>query len=34
MRFDTESMGVGMDGVSRVCEDYARLGRFPFTGTI
>jgi arylsulfatase len=33
-RCGTETMDVGMDCVSPVCDDYAKKGRFPFTGTI
>jgi arylsulfatase len=33
-RCGTETMDVGMDCVSPVCDDYAEKGRFPFTGTI
>jgi hypothetical protein len=33
-RCGLESMDVGMDCVSPVCDDYAHLGTFPFTGTI
>ncbi len=34
MRCGTETMDVGMDCVSPVCDDYAKVGLFPFTGTI
>ncbi|QYM65643.1 MULTISPECIES: arylsulfatase [unclassified Microbacterium] len=34
MRCGTESMDVGMDCVSPVCDDYASRGLFPFTGRI
>jgi hypothetical protein len=34
MRCGTETMDVGMDCVSPVCDDYAKIGLFPFTGTI
>ena len=34
MRCGTETMDVGMDCVSPVCDDYADLGLFPFTGRI
>ncbi len=34
LRCGTETMDVGMDCVSPVCDDYAKLGLFPFTGTI
>ena len=34
MRCGTETMDVGMDCVSPVCDDYAKKGLFPFTGTI
>lgn len=33
-RCGTETMDVGMDCVSPVCDDYAEKGLFPFTGTI
>jgi arylsulfatase len=34
MRCGTETMDVGMDCVSPVCDDYVHKGLFPFTGTI
>ena len=34
MRCGTETMDVGMDCVSPVCDEYAHLGLLPFTGTI
>ncbi|HVY05644.1 MAG TPA: arylsulfatase [Burkholderiales bacterium] len=34
MRCGTETMDVGMDCVSPVCDEYADKGLFPFTGTI
>jgi arylsulfatase len=34
MRCGTETMDVGMDCVSPVCDDYASRGLFPFTGRI
>jgi arylsulfatase len=34
MRCGTETMDVGMDCVSPVCDDYAKKGLFPFTGAI
>src|SRR5262249_24529658 len=34
MRCGTETMDVGMDCVSPVCNDYESKGLFPFTGTI
>jgi len=34
MRCGTETMDVGMDCVSPVCNDYEDKGQFPFTGTI
>jgi arylsulfatase len=34
MRCGTETMDVGMDCVSPVCNDYEKHGLFPFTGTI
>ena len=34
MRCSTETMDVGMDCVSPVCDDYVHKGLFPFTGTI
>lgn len=34
MRCGTETMDVGMDCVSPVCDDYADRGLFPFTGKI
>jgi arylsulfatase A-like enzyme len=34
MRCGTETMDVGMDCVSPVCNDYDKKGLFPFTGTI
>ena len=34
MRCGTETMDVGMDCVSPVCNDYEKKGLFPFTGTI
>lgn len=34
MRCGTESMDVGMDCVSPVCDDYEDEGTFPFTGKI
>lgn len=33
-RCGTETLDVGMDCVSPVCDDYAEKGLFPFTGTI
>jgi arylsulfatase len=33
-RCGTETMDIGMDCVSPVCNDYERKGLFPFTGTI
>src|SRR5262245_32540886 len=33
-RCGTETMDVGMDCVSPVCNDYEKKGLFPFTGTI
>lgn len=33
-RCGTETMDVGMDCVSPVCDEYAEKGLFPFTGTI
>jgi arylsulfatase len=33
-RCGTETMDVGMDCVSPVCDEYADKGLFPFTGTI
>ena len=33
-RCGLESMDVGMDCVSPVCDDYAHLGLYPFTGTV
>ncbi len=34
LRCGAESMDVGMDCRSPVCDDYEKLGLFPFTGTI
>jgi arylsulfatase len=34
MRCGTETMDVGMDCVSPVCNDYEKKGLFPFTGSI
>ena len=34
MRCGAETMDVGMDCRSPVCDDYEKLGLFPFTGTI
>ena len=34
MRCGTETMDIGMDCVSPVCEEYGHLGLFPFSGTI
>jgi Sulfatase len=34
MRCGTETMDVGMDCVSPVCDDYVKKGLFPFTGSI
>jgi len=33
-RCGTETMDIGMDCVSPVCNDYEKKGLFPFTGTI